>query len=89
MLEDEINSKSLSSGQMQKVSLIRALLGNPEILFLDEATSNLDKDSVNLINLKLTNFKGTIINITHRPDQFTGVDNFYEIRFKKIIKKLG
>ena len=89
MLQDEITSKSLSSGQMQKVSLIRALLRNPEILFLDEATSNLDKDSVNLINLKLTNFKGTIINITHRPDQFTGVDNFYEIRFKKIIKKLS
>lgn len=89
MLTDEITSKSLSSGQMQKVSLIRALLRNPEILFLDEATSNLDKDSVNLINLKLTNFKGTIINITHRPDQFTGVDNFYEIRFKKIIKKLS
>ena len=89
MLKDEITSKSLSSGQMQKVSLIRALLRNPEILFLDEATSNLDKDSVNLINLKLTNFKGTIINITHRPDQFTGVDNFYEIRFKKIIKKLS
>lgn len=88
MLEDEITSKSLSSGQMQKVSLIRALLGNPEILFLDEATSNLDKDSVNLINLKLAKFKGTIINVTHKPDQFTGVDNFFEIQSNKIIKKV-
>ena len=88
MLEDEITSKSLSSGQMQKVSLIRALLGNPEILFLDEATSNLDKDSVNLINLKLAKFKGTIINVTHKPEQFTGVDNFFEIQSNKIIKKV-
>ena len=87
MLQEEITSKSLSSGQMQKVSFIRSLLGKPDILFLDEATSNLDEESVKLINQKLMSFDGTLINITHKPDQFTKVDNFYEIKSKKVHKK--
>tara|TARA_B100000700_G_C15050960_1_gene860303 strand:+ start:689 stop:2302 length:1614 start_codon:yes stop_codon:yes gene_type:complete len=86
LLYEEINSKSLSSGQMQKVSFIRALLGKPDILFLDEATSNLDKESVKLIDEKLVEFEGTLINITHKPEQFTGVNNFYEIEANKIKK---
>ena len=39
-LELNINNKSLSSGQMQKISFIRAILLKPNVLFLDEATSN-------------------------------------------------
>ena len=34
-----VNNKSLSSGQMQKISFIRALISNSDILFLDESTS--------------------------------------------------
>ena len=88
-LEDlfvEVTASSLSSGQMQKISFIRALLAKPDILFLDEATSNLDIESVKIINNKLKNFKGTIINVTHKPDQFTGVQNYFEIKDKKIHK---
>ena len=47
-LDDRISNKNLSSGQMQKISFIRALLSNPEILVLDEATSNLDFESKKL-----------------------------------------
>ena len=49
ILELEVSNKSLSSGQMQKVSFIRAILSNVEILLLDESTSNLDDYSRDLI----------------------------------------
>jgi len=73
--------------QMQKISFIRAFLRKPDILFLDEATSNLDQRSVLLINKKLMKFKGTIINITHKPDQFKNVDNYFEIKNQNIFEQ--
>ena len=48
-LDKQINNKSLSSGQMQKISFIRSLLNDSEILLLDEATSNLDDKTKMLI----------------------------------------
>ena len=65
LLEKQISNKSLSSGQMQKISFIRAMLSKPEILILDESTSNLDFDSRKLINQELKKSKITIINSTH------------------------
>ena len=55
---------------MQKISLIRAIYNRPSILFLDEATTNLDKNSIVVINKLLDEFDGTIMNITHNPNQF-------------------
>ena len=45
-----ISNRTLSSGQMQKISFIRALLSNTELLLLDESTSNLDSDTRQLIS---------------------------------------
>ena len=64
-LGKEISNKSLSSGQMQKISFIRAMLSNPDILILDESTSNLDFDSRKLIGEELKKSGITIINSTH------------------------
>ena len=50
---------------MQKVSFIRAMLSKPDILFLDESTSNLDYDSKKLINEQLIDSEVTIVNSTH------------------------
>ena len=47
-LNQIISNKSLSSGQMQKVAFIRSLLSEPDLLILDEATSNLDKKTKKL-----------------------------------------
>ena len=44
-LDEVVSNQSLSSGQMQKLSFIRALLKKIDILLLDESTSNLDKES--------------------------------------------
>ncbi len=70
LLDLEITNKSLSSGQMQKVSFIRALLANVDILLLDESTSNLDIETKNLIFKILKQKNLTIINATHNSEDF-------------------
>ena len=69
-LSKKILNKTLSSGQMQKVSFIRSLLSEVEILLLDEATSNLDTVSKKLIFDILQEEKITIINSTHNKSEF-------------------
>lgn len=69
-LDREVSNKSLSSGQMQKVAFIRALLAEPKILILDESTANLDEKSKDLIFNILDKEKLTIINSTHDPNSF-------------------
>ena len=68
-LDKQITNKSLSSGQMQKVSFIRAILSKPDILILDESTSNLDFDSRQIVKNQLKNLQITIINSTHNSDE--------------------
>lgn len=58
----------LSGGQRQRISLARAILRNPQLLILDEATSQIDPESEMLIHRTLSEFikNRTAIMITHR-----------------------
>lgn len=58
--------KKLSKGQKQRVTIIRAILHKPEILFLDEPTSGLDPTSSEIIRgeIKKLNEEGTTIVLT-------------------------
>ncbi len=60
---------NFSSGQRQKIALVRALLKKPKILILDEATSNIDLNSEKLIIENILREYPDIIIIatTHRP----------------------
>ena len=78
-LDKVIDNKSLSSGQMQKIAFIRALLSEPDILLLDESTANLDDFSRKLIFKILGDKQITIINSTHDPENFENVDNHLKI----------
>ena len=86
-LDKEVTNKTLSSGQMQKVSFIRAMLSQPDILFLDESTSNLDYDSKKLINQQLIDSELTIINSTHNIQEIE-YDLHYVIDIKDEKRKL-
>jgi ABC-type multidrug transport system fused ATPase/permease subunit len=74
VLLKQVTNTSLSSGQMQKIGFIRAILSDVEILLLDESTSNLDVTTKSLIFQILENKNITIINSTHDPTSFLKVD---------------
>jgi ATP-binding cassette, subfamily B, bacterial HlyB/CyaB len=61
-------STNLSGGQRQRLAIARALMSNPRILMLDEATSSLDADSEAIVNANLRQIAEgrTLIIISHR-----------------------
>ncbi|MES2474423.1 MAG: ABC transporter ATP-binding protein [Verrucomicrobiota bacterium] len=78
----------LSTGQKQLVSFARALLANPRIFIMDEATSSIDTDTERLIQEGLkTMFEGRIsFVIAHRLSTIRGADRILVIAKGKIIE---
>ncbi|WP_435275266.1 peptidase domain-containing ABC transporter [Psychrobium sp. nBUS_13] len=87
---------SLSGGQKQRVLLARALYKQPKILFLDEATSNLDVKLESAVNNAIKNLDITRIIIAHRPETIRSADRvlllknqkLYEVPVKTSIKNV-
>jgi ATP-binding cassette subfamily B protein len=80
---------TLSLGQRQLLSFIRALLYNPSILILDEATSSIDTESEQLIEKAIeTLIQGrTSIVIAHRLSTIRKADQILVLEHGKIIEK--
>ena len=78
----------LSGGQRQRLSIARALLANPQILILDEATSNLDTESEQLIQQSMTTLlkDRTTFIIAHRLSTITHADQIVVLEEGKIIE---
>ncbi len=76
----------LSGGQRQRITIARAVLANPRILILDEATSNLDTESETLIQKSLSELmKGrTTFVIAHRLSTIRQADQILVIEQGKI-----
>jgi ATP-binding cassette, subfamily B, bacterial PglK len=80
----------ISGGQKQRIGIARALYNDPNVLVLDEATSNLDIENENKIIEEISNNKKsmTVIIISHRKNTVKNCDNIFLMKEGKI-KELG
>ncbi|MET3204052.1 MULTISPECIES: ABC transporter ATP-binding protein [unclassified Arthrobacter] len=65
---------NLSKSQRQRIALARALMGNPPILLLDEATLGLDKAAKEAFATTLRRFQGTVLLATQDPQELALAD---------------
>lgn len=89
-LETEVssNSENISLGQKQLIAFMRAVLRNPELLILDEATANIDTVTEQLLTeiLKKLPKETTLVIIAHRLNTIESADEIYFVNSGEVIK---
>ena len=78
------DGENISGGEKQRIGIARALLNNPELIILDEATSGLDYETENNVLNTIKRLKKTTIIVSHRLNALKDCDKIYTIKDKKI-----
>jgi ABC-type multidrug transport system fused ATPase/permease subunit len=90
-LETKVGERGLqlSGGQRQRIAIARAILKNPDLLILDEATSNLDPESEHFIKMALQDLmkNRTTLIIAHRLSTIRNADHIVILSKGKIIQQ--
>jgi len=76
---------TLSGGERQKISIARALIVEPEILFVDESTTNLDEESIEFFNshfADLVTDEMTVIMVSHDRRQIKKLADYITLIHK-------
>ena len=83
------NASNLSGGQRQRLSLARALLADREVYLFDEAASNIDVESEEIINQTIKNLgkDKTIVMISHRLSSIKDADRIYVMKDGRCVEK--
>jgi len=85
-LEDRADNlpSQLSGGEKQRISLCRAMINDPKLLFADEPTGNLDSQNGRLVLAQLLELKAeqgaTLILVTHNPEIAAAADRVLTLK---------
>ena len=77
----------ISGGESQRIVIAHALLGNPRILLLDEATNWLDNDSQSTVMRSLSRLASTRIVIAHRLSTLREADRIYVMQAGRVVQE--
>jgi putative ABC transport system ATP-binding protein len=84
----EQNIQTLSGGQQQRVSIARVLTKKPKIIFADEPTGNLDRDTAFEVMDILENYieenNASLLLVTHDIEIAKKCDKIYQLKDKKL-----
>ena len=83
------NSKTISSGQKQRIAIARQIYSDREILIFDEATNALDEKNEKMIldNIKTLKSEKTIILVSHNSENLKVCDKIYNLSDGNLIEK--
>ena len=89
--EEEVSQRgeNFSAGERQLISFARTISYNPSLMLLDEATSNIDTETENIIQQSFENMKqiGTLIIIAHRLSTIKNADHIFCVQKGRIIEE--
>ena len=90
-IKDVINQniQTLSGGQQQRVSIARVLMKKPKIIFADEPTGNLDRETafevLDILEEYCNNNEASLVMVTHDIEIAKKCDTIYKLEDKKLV----